>query len=166
MALDRPPGAGSASRLGNYELLKELSGGGIGSTWLARASSEGEVNGATPVTILRIYRHLTKKAETTDSILREAGMAQQVRFPSVLSVLDARVADGEVFIVSEYVEGEPLGALVSAAGAEGLPLPIALRIVADVLRALASAHAAEPPLVHGELNPTHVSVGIDGVTRV
>ncbi|WP_437486977.1 serine/threonine-protein kinase [Sorangium sp. So ce1014] len=168
MALDRPPGAGSASRLGNYELLKELSGGGIGSTWLARtASDEGEATSASPVTILRIYRHLTKRAETTDSILREAGMAQQVRFPSVLSVLDARVADGEVFIVSEYVDGEPLGALVSAAGAEGLPLPVALRIGADVLRALASAHAAEPaPLVHGELNPTHVTVGIDGVTRV
>src|SRR5689334_1608730 len=110
MALDRPPGAGSASRLGNYELLKELSGGGIGSTWLARASSdEGEAKSTPPVTILRIYRHLTKRAETADSILREAGMAQQLRFPNVLSVLDARTADGEVFIVSEYVEGEPLG---------------------------------------------------------
>ncbi|WP_437327645.1 protein kinase domain-containing protein [Sorangium sp. So ce381] len=168
MALDRPPGAGSASRLGNYELLRELSGGGIGSTWLARASSDdGEAKSAPPVTILRIYRHLTKKAETADSILREAGMAQQVRFPNVLSVLDARTADGEVFIVSEYVEGEPLGALVSAAGAEGLPPPVSLRIAIDALRALASAHAAQPaPLVHGELNPTHVSVGIDGVTRV
>ncbi|WP_437289007.1 protein kinase domain-containing protein [Sorangium sp. So ce406] len=166
MALDRPPGAGSASRLGNYELLKELSGGGIGSTWLARASSEGDAKGAPPVTILRIYRHLTKKSETADSILREAGAAQQLRFPNVASVLDARIADGEVFIVSEYVEGEQLGALVSAAGAEGLPLPVALRIAADVLRALASAHAAEPALVHGELNPTHVLIGIDGVTRV
>ncbi|CAN91005.1 Protein kinase [Sorangium cellulosum So ce56] len=168
MALDRPPGAGSASRLGNYELLRELSGGGIGSTWLARASSdEGEAKRAPPVTILRIYRHLTKKTETADSILREAGMAQQVRFPNVLSVLDARIADGEVFIVSEYVEGEPLGALVPLAGAEGLPPPVSLRIAIDVLRALASAHTAQPaPLVHGELNPTHVSVGIDGVTRV
>ncbi|WP_437549709.1 protein kinase [Sorangium sp. So ce367] len=168
MALDRPPGAGSASRLGNYELLRELSGGGIGSTWLARASSdEGEAKSAPPVTILRIYRHLTKRAETADSILREAGMAQQVRFPNVLSVLDARIADGEVFIVSEYVEGEPLGALVPLAGAEGLPPPVSLRIAIDVLRALASAHTAQPaPLVHGELNPTHVSVGIDGVTRV
>ncbi|WP_441288819.1 protein kinase domain-containing protein [Sorangium sp. KYC3313] len=168
MALDRPPGAGSASRLGNYELLRELSGGGIGSTWLARASTdEGGAKSAPPVTILRIYRHLTKRAETADSILREAGMAQQVRFPNVLSVLDARIADGEVFIVSEYVEGEPLGALVSAAGAEGLPPPVSLRIAIDALRALASAHTAQPaPLVHGELNPTHVSVGIDGVTRV
>ncbi|AUX39772.1 uncharacterized protein SOCE26_011670 [Sorangium cellulosum] len=166
MALDRPPGAGSASRLGNYELLKELSGGGIGSTWLARASSEAEATSAGPVTILRIYRHLTKKAETADSILREAGMAERLRFPNVLSVLDARIADGEVFIVSDYVDGEPLGALVSAAGAEGLPLPVALRIAVDVLRALVSAHTAEPALVHGELNPTHVSVGIDGITRV
>src|SRR5689334_12714220 len=100
MALDRPPGAGSASRLGNYELLKELSGGGIGSTWLARAASDdGEATSASPVTILRIYRHLTKKPETADGILREAGMAQQVRFPNVLSVVDARDADGEVFIV-------------------------------------------------------------------
>ncbi|WP_437279859.1 serine/threonine-protein kinase [Sorangium sp. So ce375] len=168
MALDRPPGAGSASRLGNYELLKELSGGGIGSTWLARASSdEGEAKSTPPVTILRIYRHLTKRAETADSILREAGMAQQIRFPNVLSVIDARTADGEVFIVSEYVEGEPLGALVPLAGAEGLPPPVSLRVAVDVLRALASAHTAQPaPLVHGELSPTHVSVGIDGVTRV
>ncbi|WP_437735135.1 protein kinase domain-containing protein [Sorangium sp. So ce1335] len=166
MALDRPPGAGSASRLGNYELLKELSGGGIGSTWLGRASSEGEAQSAAPVTILRIYRHLTKKTETADGILREAGSAQQLRFPNVVSVLDARIADGEVFIVSEYVEGEQLGALSSAAGAEGLPLPVALRIAADVLRALASAHAAEPALFHGELNPTHVLVGVDGVARV
>ncbi|AUX20386.1 uncharacterized protein SOCEGT47_008550 [Sorangium cellulosum] len=167
MALDRPPGAGSASRLGNYELLKELSGGGIGSTWLARASSDAEAMGEAPVTILRIYRHLTKKAETADAILREASIAQRIRFPTVLSVLDARTADGEVFIVSEYVEGEQLGALVSAAGAEGLPLPVALRVGVDVLRALVSAHAAEPvPVVHGELNPTHVSLGTDGIARV
>jgi eukaryotic-like serine/threonine-protein kinase len=167
MALDRPPGAGSASRLGNYELLKELSGGGIGATWLARRSSEEESANAEPVTILRIYRHLTKKAEIVANVLREAENAQKVRSHNVLATLEARIADGEVFVVSEYAEGEQLGALITAAGTEGLPAPVVLRVALDVLRALVSAHAATPePLVHGELNPSHIRVGIDGVTRV
>ena len=179
MALDRSPGPGSTSRLGNYELLKEISGGGVGSTWLARPLSEAEGEVAAPVTIFRLYRHLTKKSEVADGVLREARVGQKVRAPNVLAVLDARIVDGEVLVVSEYAEGEPLAALLASAGISegtraagapvpvGLPQPVALRIAVDVLRALSAAHAAAPdPITHGELNPQHIRVGVDGCTRV
>ena len=178
MALDRSPSSGSPSRLGTYELLKELSGGGVGSTWLAKPES-AEGSGAPPLTIFRLYRHLTRKAEVAEGVLRAAQAAQELRAPNVTVVIDARIIDGEVFVVSEYVEGEPLSALMTAAGitetgrgpaaaasVAGLPLGVVLRIGADVLRALAAAHALSPALVHGELSPPHIRVSVDGLTRV
>ena len=69
-------------------------------------------------------------------------------------------------MVSEHHDGESLAALITAAGAQGLPQPVVLRIVADVLGALAAAHTHDPPLVHGELSPQHVLVGDDGVSRL
>ncbi|EYF00617.1 protein kinase domain-containing protein [Chondromyces apiculatus] len=179
MALERSPSGGSPSRLGNYELIKELSGGGAGSVWLARADAAAGGAASAPVTMFRLYRQLTKKAEIIESVLREAEAVLPVRAPNILPIEEARVVDGEVVVVSPYVEGEPLMAVMVAAGinetargaaavaaAQGMPLGVVLRIAADVLRALVATHGAEPSLMHGELSPQHVRIGVDGVTRV
>ncbi len=163
MALDPPPGSGTPSRLGKYELVKELSGSGVGSTWVAKAGED-----ATHLySILRLHKHLTKNVEVAEAFLKEARHAQRLKHANAVAVVETGVADGEVFVVSEHVEGETLANLVRSAGTEGLPARIQLRIALDVLEALEAAHALDPePLVHGELGPWSVLVGADGVSRI
>lgn len=162
MALSKPT-ATSSSKLGKYELLRELTGSGVASTWLARVADDpsGQL-----YSILRLHRHITKNVEVAEAFLQAGLAAQKLRHAAIVPLLETGVSDGEVFAVSEYVEGDTLANLVRAAGAEGLESSIVLRIAFDVLEALAAAYELSEPLVHGELNPWSVLVCPDGRSRV
>jgi serine/threonine-protein kinase len=85
-------------------------------------------------------------------------------------VLDLVEAAGESFLVLEYVLGETLAGLVRS-GAR-CSIPVAVAMIADALRGLDSAHwalgAGGQPLsiVHRNICPENLLVGVDGVTRV
>lgn len=162
MALSKPPAAG-ASKLGRYELVKELSGSGVATTWLARVPSEGS---SELFTVLRLHKHVAKSAEVAEAFISAARAAQKLDHASVLSVVDTGVADGEVFTVSPHREGDTLANLTRNAGTLGLPQPVVVRMALDVLEAVETAHKLDPALVHGELNPWNIHVGTDGRTRV
>lgn len=168
MAQDKPPVAtGAVSRLGRYTLVKELAGSGVGSTWIARTGDElGEGGKPRLYSILRLHRHVTKRVEVAEAILEEARHAQKLRHANVTQVVETGVSDGEVFVVSDYTEGETFAGLCSSAGPEGLPLDVVLRIGLDILEALSAAHGLPEPLVHGELTPFSVVVTPEGLVKV
>ena len=151
-------------KLGTYELLRELGGLGAGTRWLARAESD---TSETPklFEIARVHKHLLKKPEVAEAFLADVRPAVGFRHPNVVTLVEAN-HEGELHVVSEHHEGELLSNLITSAGADGLPLPVVVRITLDVLEALAAAHEHEPGVFHGELGPHHVLVGADGVTRV
>ncbi len=161
MALDTPLGA--AAKLGRYVLLKEQAKSGLGATWLARSTDDAA--DAPLRTLLRVQKSLVKKTELAQGLLDDAHRAEALHHPNVLRVLEVGTEQGEIFLVTQYVEGELLSALITAAGPAGLPLPIVLRVLLDALAAVTAAHALSA-LCHGELSPQHLLVGIDGVTRV
>ncbi len=161
MALDTPLGA--AAKLGRYELLKEQAKSGLGTTWLARSTDD---TGDGPLrSLLRVQKSLVKKAEVAEGLLTEARRAEALHHPNALRLIEAGNVDGEIFLVTEQAEGEPLSSLVTLSGPAGLPLPIVLRVVIDALGAVAAAHVQDK-LCHGELSPQHLLVSVDGVTRV
>ena len=161
MALDTPQGA--AARLGRYELVKEQAKSGLGTTWLARSSDDA---GDAPLrSLLRVQKSLVKKAELAEALLKDAHRAEALHHPNALRMIDAGNQDGEIFLVTEHAEGEPLSGLVTASGPAGMPLSIVIRVALDALGAVAAAHAQDT-LCHGELSPQNLLVGVDGVTRV
>jgi hypothetical protein len=162
MTLEKP---GTTAKLGSYELLKELPGSGIGATWIARSAGDAAEE-PTIFSVLRVPKHLTKKPETVEAILSDTLPARDFRHPNAVALVDVGTQEGEVYLASEYHEGDTLTGLIAAASAQGLPQPIVLRILVDVLGALEVAHTHEPALFHGELGPQHVHVGEDGVARV
>ncbi len=159
------PSGGSAGRLGKYELLQETVASGVAATFLARTSST-ETDAARTVSILRLHRHATKSVEPVEQLVREARRAHGIHHPNVVPILEIGVGDAEIYIVSEHVPGLTLAELVEGAGAEGLPLPVLLRIMLDALEGLGEAHEQKPALAHGELGPFSILVGEDGVTRL
>ena len=161
MALDTQTATGSASKLGKYELTREMAGSGVASTWLAQ--TEGSTKN---YVVLRLHKHVTKKPEVAEAFLRDAKNGKLLSHTNVVPMVETGVGDGEIFVVSEHFEGESLSSLVTNAKTAGIPLPVALRIGLELLEGLAAAHAQSEPIAHGELSPFHVLVGKDGVTRV
>ena len=87
---------------------------------------------------------------------------------------DVGEADGGVYLVMDYVEGTTLAALQRRVIERGerIPAPIALRILADMLAGLHAAHETRGAdgrplgLVHRDVSPQNVLVGVDGVVRL
>jgi serine/threonine-protein kinase len=107
-------------------------------------------------------------------MLDEARLASRIRHPNVVSVLDVVTDDDELLIVMEYVHGESLANLrrTTAAEGAGLPLGLAVHTVAGVFHGLHAAHEArsergEPlEIIHRDVSPQNVLVGIDGIARL
>lgn len=122
------------------------------------------------VAIKRPHPHLLADETFRKMIVDEATHASIVRHPHVVSVDDVECLDGETLLVMNYVEGGSLSQLVSARAP--LPAPIALRIAADIALALDAIHGAKSEegaplfLVHRDVSPQNILVGIDGVARL
>jgi serine/threonine-protein kinase len=89
-------------------------------------------------------------------------------------MLDVIAVDEGLFLVLEYCHGEPVSRLLRSAedGDSPAPLDVVSSIVCGVLHGLHAAHEAtnergEPlELVHRDVSPQNILVGVDGVARV
>lgn len=102
---------------------------------------------------------------TTDAargrLFHEARAAAGLSHPHICTVFEVGEANGETFIVMEYVEGRALRDLIPPAG---LPLESVLRFGAQIGGALAHAH--DHGVVHRDLKPANVVMTPDGRAKV
>jgi serine/threonine protein kinase len=160
------------TRLGAYEPLLALAAGGMARVYVARQVGAGGFERL--VVIKRIHRHLVEHRSFHDALLNEARIASHVHHPNVVAVTDVIDNDGELLLVMPYVESVPLSQLLYKARKAKSPLAIAVvvRILADVLAGLHGAHEAVDmrgrPLrvVHRDVSPENILVGMDGATRL
>jgi serine/threonine protein kinase len=159
-------------RLGNYEPVLQLATGGMATVFVARQI--GAAGFERLVVVKRVHRHLLSNHEFYDMFRDEARVASLVRHPNVVPVIDVVEADGELFLVQEYVESTALSTLWKAANDAGKPLSpaVVVRIIADTLAGLHAAHEAVDmrghPLevVHRDVSPQNIVVGVDGGSRL
>jgi serine/threonine-protein kinase len=163
----------AGAKLGRYEILAKLAAGGMAIVYVGRV--QGVAGFERLVAIKVLHANLAHEEEFIGMFLDEARLAASIRHPNVVPTID--ISDSEeagYFIVMEYIEGDHLGALLSSAHKlqEKLPLPIALRIVADALGGLGAAHdlcdetGKSLQLVHRDVSPHNIMVGRDGVVRL
>jgi eukaryotic-like serine/threonine-protein kinase len=135
--------------LGGRYLIERLCGeGAMGRVYEARHVDIGR---RLAVKILHSsFRH---SAEVVERFRREARAASKIGHPNIVDVTDSGTTpDGAFFFVMEYLDGVDLEQLIQLEG----PLPVgrALRIVAQLCRALQAAHASE--IIHRDLKPANV----------
>ncbi|HSQ67748.1 MAG TPA: serine/threonine-protein kinase, partial [Polyangiaceae bacterium] len=159
----------SGSRvIGRYVLCDAIASGGMATVHLGRLL--GPVGFSRTVAIKRLHPHFARDPEFVAMFLDEARLAARIRHPNVVSTLDVVVLQGELFVVMDYVHGEALSKLIRANGA--VPPPIAASIIAGVLYGLHAAHEAKTDdgaplhIVHRDISPQNVLVGVDGSARV
>ncbi|WP_437285815.1 protein kinase domain-containing protein [Sorangium sp. So ce406] len=155
---------------GRYESLRAIASGGMATVYLGRAVGAGGFERL--VALKMMHPHIAAEPEFVAMFLDEARLAARVRHPNVVATFD--LVEDPLFLVMEYIEGPSLHLLLRtcARAKRPLPLGIALRIFLDVLAGLHAAHEltgseGEPlHLVHRDVSPQNVLVGIDGVSRI
>ena len=129
----------------DYELERELGGGGMGVVYLARdVSLDRRV-------AIKIVRPELATALAAERFQREARLLAQLAHPNVVSVHRAGETDGLFYYVMDYVAGPTL-----AERLEQGPLAAAeaLRLGEDLLRAVAAAHRIG--VVHRDIKPSNI----------
>ncbi|HEU4722919.1 MAG TPA: protein kinase [Gemmatimonadaceae bacterium] len=128
-----------------YAIERELGHGGMATVYLARDERHQRT---VAVKVLRPELAATLGAER---FLREIRIAANLQHPHIITLIDSG-ADGEtLYYVMPFVEGTSLRDRI-AAGA--LPVSEVVRILRDVLDALAYAHAQG--IVHRDVKPDNI----------
>jgi hypothetical protein len=160
----------SPSRIvGRYALHSEIAAGGMATVHLGRLL--GLVGFSRMVAVKRLHPQFAKDPEFVAMFLDEARLAARIRHPNVVPTLDVVAENGELFLVMEYVHGEPLSKLVRLS-TEPIAPQVVAAIVAGALHGLHAAHEATDErgmpldIVHRDVSPQNVFVGADGIARV
>jgi predicted Ser/Thr protein kinase len=140
---DRTPG-----RLGPYRVIRRLGEGGMGVVYLAADAAER------PVAVKALRPALAQDESARRRLAREVAAMRLVRSRYVAEVIDAELDRDVPYIVTRYVPGLTLDAVVSAGG------PLTGQALARVARGLAHALAAvhEAGVVHRDLKPANVMI--------
>ncbi|MEM9488396.1 MAG: protein kinase, partial [Myxococcota bacterium] len=141
------------TRIGHYELIRELGSGGMGVVFLARD--------------IRLVRRVAIKFLRTHSprinarFLSEAQATARCRHDNIVVIYDVGEFRGLPFMVLEYLHGHTIHQLL-----DGSPLsvPRALDLMVPVVRALVRAH--EHGIVHRDLKPANIFVTDQGAVKV
>ena len=155
-----------------YELVAELAAGGMATVYLARVLGMADFKRL--FAIKRLHPHLAKEPEFISMFLDEARLAARLHHPNVVPIIEIGIKDEQHYLVMDYIEGDTAGRLVVRAQHDGRKLPIGFttRVVVEVLTGLHAAHELTDDhgksleIVHRDVSPQNILVGVDGVARI
>lgn len=159
----------SPPRCGQYELLVRIGKGGMASVYLARVRNAAGFSRLYALKVL--HPHLSEQPAFVDMLMDEARIAARLHHPHVVSTVDVGNDAGRHFLAMDYVEGVALDRLMAKHPTQRPPsliVPVAI----DALRGLHAAHqlrdetGAPLELVHRDVTPGNVIVGVDGTGRI
>lgn len=142
------------TRLGHYVIESQLGVGGMGVVYRAFDTRlERRV-------AIKMFRDVATGAASRARLLREARSASALNHPHVCVIHEVAEFEDIPYLVMEYLEGQPLGALIPAGG---LPVETVVEYGVQIAGALAHAHARG--VIHRDLKSANIVV-TNGRTKV
>jgi serine/threonine-protein kinase len=157
---------------GRFELLMEVSHGGMATLYLARLRGPEEFEKL--VAIKKIHDHLSQEPEFIAMFLDEARIAARIQHPNVATIFDLGKEEDGHFIAMEYVHGQNLRELLreTVRRNDELGWEYAVRVVADAAAGLHAAHQLKDAdgrllnVVHRDVSPQNILISYEGHTKV
>ncbi len=171
MVLREPLTLRAGQKLGRYELIAPVARGGMGQVWAGRL--RGARGFHKLVAIKTLLPALGSAAQQEHRLLEEARIAALIQHSNVAQTLELGEHEGTLYLVMEWVDGEPLSEVLACAEqVGGVPHLVAVNLVAQVLRGLQAAHElcdeqGNPlGIVHRDVSPSNVLVSHSGIAKL
>ena len=146
----------TARYFGDYELLEEISRGGMGVVYRARQTSLGRI-----VALKMILAGPFASKEIIQRFRGEVTAAALLQHPNIVAIHDVGIHDGQHYFSMDFVEGQNLSQLV---GNRPLPPAKAARYVRLIAEAIHYAH--QQGILHRDLKPSNVLVDAHDQPRI
>ncbi len=129
-----------------YTIERELGGGGMSRVYLAKENALGRT------VVIKVLPPEMSAAVNIERFGREIQLAARLQHPHIVSMLTASSSGDLLYYIMPYIGGESLRGKLEREGA--LPVPEAVKILREVVDALAYAHAQS--VVHRDIKPDNV----------
>ncbi|MBX3246476.1 MAG: serine/threonine protein kinase [Myxococcales bacterium] len=159
-------------RVGPYEIVASLGRGGAGEAFLSLAEGPG---GFRKLVVLKmLHPELEDELSAVEEFLDEARLSARLNHPNIVHTLEVGLHEQRHYLAMAYLEGQTLQHVLARANErdERVPVPVAARLVADLLDALAYAHSLADydgrplKIVHRDISPQNVFLCWDGSVKL
>jgi serine/threonine-protein kinase len=144
------------SRIGNFEIIRQIGSGGMGAVYLGRDLS---LNRQVAIKVIRgeIYEE-----EALNRFFHEARAAAALRHPNIITIYASGTHEHLPYMVMEFVEGESLAQIIMTG--DELPILSKLSYLEQLCSGLHFAHRAG--IIHRDIKPANVMIDRDGMLRI
>lgn len=156
-----------------YELVEIAGEGGMATVW--RGTMRGAAGWERPVAIKKMKPEFRALKNYIDMFVEEARVGSELNHPNIVQVYDfCQDAEKSYYLVMEWIDGIDLHSYTYTYDTLGERTPWALVAAVGIgaLRGLGAAHArvsptgSPAPIVHRDVSPANILLGMDGGVKL
>lgn len=159
--------------LGAYRLIAKLGRGRVTDVYLATREGQARKDDLVVIKRLRTGKSSLDEPRVDVQVGADAELATHLHHPNIATIYEVNQGGTAPYWAMEYVEGQPLDRLLSAANrAGGLPVSFGLRILCDLLAGLDYAHNLQDDtgralgIVHRDVRPHNIFISYGGAVKL
>ncbi|WP_026907199.1 serine/threonine protein kinase [Paucisalibacillus globulus] len=147
---------------GKYEILKLIGKGGMSKVYLAmdkRLNKQWAVK-----EIEKSGRDKRNNEVVIQSAIAEAHLIKRLDHPALPRIVDIIENDDIIYVVMDYIEGEPLNKIIDEYGAQ--PQDVVIDWAMQLCDVLDYLHTSNPPIIYRDMKPANVMLRPDGSLKL
>lgn len=142
---------------GKYEILKLIGKGGMSKVYLAM---DQNLNKQWAVKEIEKRKYDKNNEILIQSAIAEANMMKKLDHPSLPRIVDILNREDVIYVVMDYIEGEPLSKILSNRGAQ--PQELVIQWAKELCRVLDYLHTQNPPIIYRDMKPANIMLQPNG----
>jgi serine/threonine-protein kinase len=142
---------------GKYEILKLIGKGGMSEVYLAM---DQNLNKQWAIKEIRKKAWDKNNQVVVQSAIAEANMMKRLDHPCLPRIVDIIDKDDVIYVVMDYIEGEPLSKVLEKEGAQEQELVI--QWAEELCGVLDYLHGQDPPIIYRDMKPANIMLQPNG----
>jgi eukaryotic-like serine/threonine-protein kinase len=144
------------TKLGRYEIIRQLGAGGMGEVYLANDTKLDR-----KVALKILPPEFAEDSDRMSRFVREAKSASVLNHPNIITIYEIGEDNETHYIATEHIEGETLFERLKN---ENLSLKLVLDIAVQIVSALQVAHSAS--IIHRDIKPENIMIRAGNLVKI